>query len=304
MKTQKTYIIIATVTALALISGCNTINSNDQELTEEEIEMTGEIIAESLSDERGGLMSTFYDAFSQVSEEGINYGQIHTDSPVSGLLTAENTVNRGGESEWSAEYNPETGEHTISFRRSFEGPFVTKSLSVLNTYIFTDPDGEFLQFPRRQQDQIESIDFKGFKSGSVESARKSSNFTRIDTLFTSGLYSESPVLTLEGSHDGEGEMTVNLRRANGTSERSYQLRLNFLDIQIDKETVISNGSLEEGVTGLITYRMEFQAVSEGQTREKTVSGTIEMTGDGTALLRFDKVKDTLIIGLKNGELNL
>lgn len=304
MKTQKIQIILATVAAFALFSGCNTINPADQELTDQEIEMTGEIIAESLSDERGGLMATFYDAFSQVSEDGINYGSINADAPAQGSLVAENIVSRGGESEWSAEYNPETGEHIIAFRRSFEGPFVTKTLSVLNKYIFTDPDGEFLQFPRRQQDQIETIDFKGLKSGSVESVRKSSSFDRADTLFTSGLFTESPILTIDGSHDGEGEMTVQLRRADGTAERSYKLRLNLIDIQIDKEVVQENGSLEDGVTGLITYRMELKSSTEGQSREKTITGTIEMTGDGTALLRFDKIRDTLRLGLSNGEVNL
>jgi hypothetical protein len=304
MKTQKIQFILATATALALFSGCNTINPADQELTDQEIEMTGEIIAESLSDERGGLMATFYDAFSQVSEEGIHYGNISTETPAKGSIVAENTVSRGGESEWNAEYDPETGEHIISFRRSYEGPFVTKTLSVLNKYIFTDPEGEFLQFPRRQQDQIESIDFKGLKAGSVESARKSSSFNRADTLFTSGLYSESPILTIDGSHDGEGEMTVQLRRADGTSERSYKLRLNLIDIQIDKEVVQANGSLEEGVTGLITYRMELSSISNGQSREKTITGTIEMTGDGTALLRFDRIMDTLRLGLSKGEVNL
>jgi hypothetical protein len=303
MNTHKIQLILATVAAFALFSGCNTINPADQELTEQEIEVTGEIIAESLSDERGGLMATFYDAFSQVSEDGINYGNVSAESPVLGSQVTENTKSRGGEFEWNAEYNPETGEHIISFRRSYEGPFVSKTLSVLNKYIFIDPDGEFLEFPRRQQDQIETIDFKGLKSGSVESARKRSTFSRADTLFTSGLYSESPILTIDGSHDGEGEMTVQLRRADGTADRSYKLRLNLIDIQIDKEVVQSNGSLEEGVTGLITYRLELKTSTEGQNREKTISGTIEMTGDGTALLRFDRIRDTLRLGLSNGEVN-
>ncbi|PWN07703.1 hypothetical protein [Rhodohalobacter mucosus] len=300
MKTTNIYIIIATAAALALFAGCNTVNPVDQELTEEEIELTGEIVGESLSGERGGLMSTMYDAFSTVSQDGISYGQV---SETGGALLSENSVNRSSESEWSAEYNPETGEHIISFRRSFEGPFVSKSLSVLNKYIFTDPDGEFLEFPRRDQDLIETIDFKGMKSGSVESARKSSSFSRVDTLFTSGLYSESPILSMDGSHDGEGEMTVQLREADGTAERSYKVRLNLIDVQLDKEVVQTNGTLEEGVTGLITYTVELQGSSNGQSREKTISGTIEMTGDGTALLRFDRIQKVLRLGLRSGEVN-
>ena len=301
MKTTNIHIIIATAAALALFAGCNTVNPVDQELTDQDIEVTGEIVAESLSGERGGLIATMYDAFSTVSQDGISYVQ---NSQADGMPLAENNVNGSSESEWSAEYDPETGEHIISFRRSFEGPFVTKSLSVLNKYIFTDPDGEFLQFPRRDQDLIETIDFKGMKSGSVESVRKSSSFSRTDTLFTSGLFSESPILSMEGSHDGEGEMTVQLREANGTAERSYKVRLNLIDVQLDKEIVRSNGSLEEGVTGLITYSIKLQGSSNGQNREKTISGTIEMTGDGTALLRFDRIQKVLRLGLRSGEVNL
>ena len=301
MKSINIYTCIATAAALALFAGCNTVNPVDQELTDQDIEVTGEIVAESLSGERGGLMATMYDAFATVSQDGISYVQ---NSQADGVPLSENNVNGSSESEWSAEYDPETGEHVISFRRSFEGPFVTKSLSVLNKYIFTDPDGGFLQFPRRDQDLIETIDFKGLKSGSVESARKSSSFSRADTLFTSGLYSESPILRIDGSHDGEGEMTVQLRENNGTAECSYKIRLNLIDVQIDKDVVLTNGSLEEGVTGLITYTVEMQGFANGQNREKNISGTIEMTGDGTALLRFDRIQKVLRLGLRSGEVNL
>jgi hypothetical protein len=300
MKTKINQSILASAAVLILFAGCNTVNPVDEELTEEEIELTGEIVAESLSGERGGLVASMYDAFSNVSQDGMSYtGSIQTEDAPSTV----NNFNGNGETDWSAEYNPETGEHIITFNRYFEGPFITKSLSVQNKYIFTNPDGEFLEFPRRDQNQIETIDFKGMKSGSIESARKSSSFTRTDTLFTSGLYSESPILTMDGSHDGEGEMTVQLRRAEGTVERSFKVRLNLIDVQIDKEVVQTNGTLEDGVTGLITYEVELQRSTNGDNREKTITGTIEMTGDGTALLRFDRITKVLRLGLSSGEVN-
>ena len=298
MKTIINQSILAAAAMLIIFAGCNTVNPVQEELTEEEIELTGEIVAESLSGQRGGLVATMYDAFSNVSQDGISYtGSVQAE----GAPVAENDIKRSGESNWSVEYDPETGEHTITFNRYYEGPFVTKSLSVQNKYIFTNPDGEFLEFPRRDQNEIETIDFKGMKSGSVESERKSSSFTRVDTLFTSGLYSESPILTMEGSHDGEGDMTVQLRRADGVAERSYQVRLNLIDVQIDKAVVQANGNLEEGVTGLITYEIQLQQSMSGENREKTITGTIEMTGDGTALLRFDRITKVLRLGLSDGE---
>ncbi|MDX1590400.1 MAG: hypothetical protein R3283_00475 [Balneolaceae bacterium] len=298
MKTIINQSILAAAAMLIIFAGCNTVNPVQEELTEEEIELTGEIVAESLSGQRGGLVATMYDAFSNVSQDGISYtGSVQAE----GAPVAENDIKRSGESNWSVEYDPETGEHAITFNRYYEGPFVTKSLSVQNKYIFTNPDGEFLEFPRRDQNEIETIDFKGMKSGSVESERKSSSFTRVDTLFTSGLYSESPILTMEGSHDGEGDMTVQLRRADGVAERSYQVRLNLIDVQIDKAVVQANGNLEEGVTGLITYEIQLQQSMSGENREKTITGTIEMTGDGTALLRFDRITKVLRLGLSDGE---
>ena len=290
---------------MTVVYGCNTVNTTEQEFSDEEIEIAGEIIAESLSNERGGFMSSLYDAFSEVDEDGINYQHSSANSEL--FSSSNNTysnVNRNGESEYSAEYDPDTGEHIITFIRFFQGPLLTKSISVLNKYIFSDVNREFLQFPRRQQNLIETIDFKGVRSGMAQNERRTSSFTRTDTLFTTGISSESDILSLEGSHDGEGEMTANLVRATGTTERSYRVRFDFQNIQVDKAVVRESGSLENGITGIVTYRLKMTRTTDGQTREKTLNGIIELTGDGQALLRFDRIKDTFTIALRKGTLNL
>lgn len=296
-RTNKILITIAVLIS-TLLYGCNTVNTTEADISEEELEIAGEIIGSSLSEEQGGILSSVYDAFSNVSQAGISYSGGNQTMQKS--ASDPNNSDRGGESAYSGSYNPETGEHTVSFTRSFEGPNLTKNLSVLNSYIFTDVNQEFLQWPRHQQDTIETIDFKGLRSGSAESERRSQSFTRADTLFASGFSDESTILTIDGNHSGQGQMTVNLPRLERSGERTFNVKFDFQNIQIDKVIVRENGNLEEGITGLITYQMQMERTKDGNTVEKNLNGTIELTGDGSALLRFDRFNKTLRIAIRSG----
>lgn len=297
MNTTKNILITLSAAAF-LFYGCNTVNSSEPEIDEEELEIAGEIIGGSLSEDQGGVISSMYDAFSTISQTGIRYSGENQSMHKS--AADSNNSGRGSESAYSGSYNPETGEHIVSFTRSFEGPNLTKNFSVLNKYIFTDASQEFLQWPRRQQDLIETIDFKGLRTGSAETERRTSSFTRTDTLFASGFSDQSSILTIDGNHSGQGQMTVNLPRLERSGERTFNVAFIFQDIQIDKAIVRENGTLEEGITGLITYEMEMTRTVDGDITEKTLSGTIELTGDGTALLRFKKFRKTFRIALGNG----
>jgi hypothetical protein len=298
MKTTQKLLITLSAAAL-LFYGCNTVNSSEPEISEEELEIAGEIIGASLSEEQDGVLSSVYDAFSSISQSGISYSGSN--------LTMQNMANdpgngpgRGGERNFSADYNPETGEHIVSFDRSFDGPNLTKSLSVLNKYVFTDINSEFLAFPRRDNDMIETIDYKGMRTGSFETERRTSSFTRIDTMFASGLSDESAILTLDGKHNGSGQMTVTLPRMDRSGERTFDVQFDFQNIQIDKAIVRENGNLEEGITGLITYNMQMVKTTNGDTTERSLTGTIELTGDGTALLRFNRFRKTFRIAMRDG----
>lgn len=288
---------------LLAYTACNSLDPHADDFTDEELQIASQIIGESLSEESGGFMSTIYDALSNVEQDRMVYGGerrkeilYRPEAPNNGPGNG-----RGSESEYNASYNPETGEHIVSFRRSHQGPNQTITLSVLNKYIYTDIDGAFLEFPRRQSDQIETIDFKGVRQGTNTTLRRSSSFTRSDTLLISGISTASEELTLEGVHRGEGRMEVNLPRLERSQERSYLNRFVFQDIRIDKALVQENGSLEEGVTGLITYELKMKNTVNGETRERDISGVIELTGDGTALLRFNRVSQFFVIGLRSGE---
>lgn len=301
MKSYNTLLIILVLVASSLFYGCNNVNSSEPDISEEELEIAGEIIGASLSEEQEGVLSSVYDAFSTISQTGISYGGSATTMQKTSADPADRS-GRGFERNFSAEYNPETGEHTVSFNRSFEGPNLTKNLDVLNKYIFTDADGDFLQYPRRDNEMIETIDFKGLRTGSFETNRRSSSFTRIDTLFASGFSSSSAILTLDGKHNSNGQMSVELPNLERSGERIFEVEFNFQNIQIDKSIVRENGNLEEGITGLITYNMQMTQILDGDTTEKSLSGTIELTGDGSALLRFNKFRKTFRIAMRDGSL--
>ncbi len=303
MKTEKTILIIIAAFLIAFIYGCDTVNTTDQEISEEELEIAGEIIAESLSEERGGLLSSLYDAFSQVEQDRIRY-QVNSQGAAKAGAPSVSNTGRGSESEYNAQYNPETGEHIIAFRRSHQGPILSATLSVLNKYIFMDAERNFLQFPQRQQDLVETIDFKGTRIGTAVTQRRSSSFTRVDTLFTTGISDQSNTLFIEGNHYGKGEMSANLRRVERSMERSYEVWFDFENIRVDKDLVKENGSLEEGITGVIKYRIKMINTINGETREQNLRGIVELSGDGTGLLRFERIKETFRIALRNGTINL
>lgn len=296
--TKKTTITLAAF-LITILYGCNSLNTTEPEISEQELEVAGEIIAQSLSEQQGGVLSSVYDAFSNISQSAITYSaEGQTVQKPAG--DSSGSPNRGAESEYTASFNPDTGEHTISFNRSFEGPNLTKNLSVVNRYIFADNNQNFLQWPKRQQDQIETIDFKGMRTGSAVTQRRTSSFTRNDSFFASGISGESTVLTLDGRHEGQGVMSVDLPRLERSGERSYEVLFEFQNIQIDKSLVRENGSLEEGITGLINYQIEMTRTKDGNTDEKNLTGTIELTGDGSALLRFKRFSKTLLISMRNG----
>lgn len=343
----------------AALSACENIQPHaDEEMSTEELEIAAHMIGSSLSDMEGGLISSLYDAVSDIDEQGISYDrpwnrmewndaaqsrdEHNGDQDRRDERNREDDRNRDGdrdedhrghgdgnrydedrsrennngddrnprereeergrgtESHYEVYYNPETGEHVTKFIREFEGPNVSRSLKVRSIYIFSDANGDFLEFPRRQREQIETIDFKGTREGTTTGPVRFNRFYRFDQFVLRGVSPRSPVLQLMGSHQGNGEMNVKMERRDMAAERAFRVYFDFEDIRIDKEAVRENGNLEDGITGFITYRMHMSRTVNGEKNENTLSGVIELTGDGSALLRFDKLQQMFRIALVTG----
>lgn len=301
-----TLILIMAVSALftgCTLDGISTDSSNTSEnVTQEDLEAAARIMGETLSDENEGVMSSLNDALTTFTTDGFTLSE---SGGSDGLLVPythdddENT-GRGKETNFSYSYDPDTGQHTIAFQRIVHNGEFYKSVTDTLKYIFTDVDGAFIAFPREQRLRIETIDFTAFRDGTVQDSARESFFTRRDTFFIDGVSEASAILSLDGVHRGNGELMATTEN-NDVIQRSYSAIVNFLDIQIDKAVVRENGSLEAGVNGVLSWEIEIVKSKNGNSETKTLSGTVEMNGDGTALLRFKKFAKIFLINLDDGD---
>lgn len=285
------------IIALSMVSvACNDDSTNVNEISEADLEYAAAVVGASLSDETDGFMASAYDATANVGSDGLSYG--------SGLAKRgdEHQTDRGAMRNASYSYDPATGTHSISVERSMSNARITKSLSIAMKHIFTHESGAFVVQPRVNKDSVNSIYFTSSKSGSEESAHRDGEFTRIDTLSMSGLSSAATTLVMNGSHYGNGAMTVTTRKG-ATLNRYHDVFIKLTDVTIDKETVRANENLEEGVTGTIDYKMvSYNSAKDDE--EVVVEGSITMTGDGTALMNFKGFAKRAIINLQNGEFSI
>ncbi|MFP8488718.1 hypothetical protein ACKGJO_06410 [Gracilimonas sp. Q87] len=287
------------LTSALIFSACSlgdvSSELNNNELTPEEMEAASQIMGEALSDDNDGVFSSLNDALATVSSDGFSqentsFKNDDDDDDYSG---------RGNERNFNYEYDPATGTHTLSFDRSVVKPNFEKNISALLTYIFTDIDDQFIAMPRVNKDRIENIEFTANRNGDKTSNFRSSDFSRADTFAITGVSDATSILTLDGKHTGNGSIT-GVRGNGDTFERSFVNEINLLDVQINKDTVAYYGSLEQGVTGTLTYEMSLYKNNNGDESTKTVSGTIEMDGDGTALLRFENLAKIFKVNLQTG----
>ena len=296
---KKAKLALSIAALLLVITGCSIsgVDKQDEEITQEDLQAASQIIGESLSDETSGIMGSLNDALTGISSDGF----VRTTSAKS-LNDDDDDDNsgRGRESNFTYSYDPETGTHTLTFLRSITKPNFSKSVKDTLKYIFTDNNGAFIAAPRVNRERIETIDFKGSREGNVNTPRKNSFFVRNDTFLIDGVSEASNLLLIDGVHNGEG----NFEKTNDqgdTVDRSYELEINFLDVQIDKSVVRQNQSLEQGVTGTLTYEMIVEKTNNGSSSTKTIRGTVEMNGDGTALLRFERFQKLFQINLDDGD---
>lgn len=296
------HIKLAALVAMGLGLAACSVNNNDtsDEVTDADLEMAAQIMGESLSGQNGGVISSVYDATADISNEGMGYKSQAFKSSGTHPSVQNDSSGRGGESGWSYSYDPETGTHTIEFFRSVTRGAFGKSVEAKYQYIFRNPEGTFIQYPRINKDSVETEDFFGYRSGTVQSPRRNSTFNRTDTLYFGGLGDASDIVSLYGNHHGEGEFT-STRISDEQIKRTYVVDAEFIDIQIEKAAVLANDRLERGVTGTINYTIELTKTTGAGERSATIEGTIEMNGDGTALLRFKKHNRFFLVDLIDGD---
>lgn len=283
---------------ILVISGCtldNVGNSTDETITEEDLQASSQILGESLSSDNSGVILSLNDALTTISSSGFT-------QKTAGPTTAQDDdrSGRGNETNYKYTYDPETGTHTISFERQVQRALFSKTVIDTLNYIFRDNNESFIKLPRQQKERIETIDYNGRREGEISTPRKESFFVRKDTFAITGVSDASTVLTIDGVHNGQGSIEID-RPENELMKRSYQLEINFLNIEIDKAVVENNQNLQSGVTGTLSWDMMIEKSVGNRTETHTLRGTIELSGDGTALLRFRNYLKLFQINLNNGD---
>jgi hypothetical protein len=259
-----------------------------QPLTDEEILLTGQIIGESLSEKQNGLLSNFSEAFAIPTQTYLIQGFA--------LLSTGSIRNL---SNYRYEFDPTSGIHRVTFSKRDENPGFTSLSDDTLQYIFWDRNQNILAFPDQQRDMIDAVDFRAFRSGEIYADAKTSFFKRTDRLLVEGLSQTSDIISIDGYHSGEG-LFVRIEPNGNRLEREYILEMNFLDIRINQAIVNTNRNFRKGVFGAISYESTVTQNLNGAPETKIVNGTIELSGDGTALLRFNELFDTFRFKLQDG----
>lgn len=288
MNARLTIFLLATV----LLHGCTIDGFEDQDVSfdENDTQITGQIIGESISENQNGMLSTFSEAFAIPAETTLRNGP--------SLLSTGTFRNLKN---YAYTYNSENGTHTVTYTTQNETPFVSTSTEVTLKYIFYDQNESIIEFPDQQRDIIEAVEFSSEHSGEITAGSKNSIFTRIDQLFMDGLTDESDILTLDGFHSGEGIFTQILP-SGAVLEREYLLDMNYLDVRVKKSMVQTNRNFRKGVNGALSYESTIRETNGGQAEAKIINGTIELNGDGTALLQFREQIEPYRLRLDDGEL--
>ncbi|MEX0994394.1 MAG: DUF5666 domain-containing protein [Balneolaceae bacterium] len=293
--------------SLLIISGCSidALDSTSEQLSEEELEIASQIMGESLSDQKDGIFSSLNDAFIIPSEGSFSPQSTQIGESISLLqnisLSTDDDAGRGNENDYNYTYHNESGIHEVSFNRSIENENLSKKTSVELKYIYLDQNGNFINNPEVDHDRIETIDYTAERSGSVTTSRKSSSFKRTDQFLIDGLASGSNTVKIDGTHTGSGSFEFTKQNGN-LVKRDYTLTVDFLDVTLNHESLSENKTLEKGVTGALAYEMIINRSVNGNEDTKTVNGTVEFTGDGTALLNFSDTFNSPRIKIDDGEI--
>ena len=302
MKALKSLTSALLLVVLVFGSGCDTLDNDESEIasiSEANIETATTIMAESLSDQNEGLMASLNDMTASVGGSSLSYDRR------SFSRSAGSRPCRGLNREYERTYDENTGVHTVIYSRDHEGQNCQKSIDVTLNYTFTDEDGNFIATPRLNQDSVAEVAFEGNREGSSSfTARngneRTRNFSQTGNWNLSGILTD--VATLSGEQNSIGDYAFTRQDSSGNPvdvSGTYNISLNTVDV-----TVINTDGdedLENEITGQLAYTIMMTRTVNGETREETVEGTIELEGNGRALLRFNGLRQLYRINLSDAE---
>ncbi len=299
MKLSK-HLLLATSTLSIVVMSCSSISNETELVRESDLDLAAEIMGSAIADEESGMINSIYDALSSVSTTGISYGKESFFNAKSLHDDSKNRGGRGHERSFTHSYDSTTGVHTLNFERSFTKGLFTNTTSTVQELVYTDLEGNFIARPKAKRDDINTISLKSQKSGSVHNPRRSSEFTKIDTMLFTGLHATQSLVELSGKHLSYGTGEAVLKDSTSYA-RSFEVSIVFDNIAIDKDTVAAYGNLENGLSGTLTYSIVMNKTVNGVPEEIIMEGTIDLSEDGTALMEFYKYDYIYRLGLRDGD---
>lgn len=286
------------------LAACDVLqHDKEPALSAEDAQAMAEVVAQSLADQSDGMMTDLYDATATFDAGGMYYltGSVAAKS---GEEVQNPRYWRGMRRDFRVDYDSTTGLHTIYFIHEITRPNFQKSIETLLKYVFKDSEGQFIARLRAESERIASIDFEGFRKGSLAlrtplGNERSTSFERRAIWHVAGLEAESDTITFEGEQQMEGARHI-VNQPGQEVDQEFRIQL-FTDgpVYILKPSATTD-SLEYLVYGTLAYRVRMVKRIEDQERVHEVEGTIELNGDGSALLRFYGVPQTYRIFLSTG----
>lgn len=305
MKTIKNLSSLLFLLLFVIASGCDTLNNEEPEVasvSEADLEAASSIMAESLSDQNEGMMANLNDMTANIGTQSLSYDmrRFHRDRDLRPC--------RGVDRDYERTYDDVTGVHAINYSRTHQGPGCEKSVEVSLNYIFTDGDGNFVSTPRVSADSVSEIAFEGSRIGSSmytnrRGAERTRSFEQTGEWNLSGLLTETS--TLNGTQTSIGDYSFVRLDSTGTEQTvtgTYSMELTTIDVTVTQTE--SEEDLENQITGSLQYTINMTRTVNGETADRAVEGTVELEGNGRALLRFNGLRQLYRITLSDGEVEV
>ncbi|AXJ02085.1 hypothetical protein CYPRO_2847 [Cyclonatronum proteinivorum] len=290
MKHLKHFYAVIIAVMLYSMSACSNqpTQADEPESSAEEVEMLLTIVGNAISDQHEGLLSGIMDLTAQPGEDGLNY------------LFRTHGEGRGGHDNFVRTYNPETGEHSIRFRRGVDRPNFRSMVRTQLSYIFQDADGGFVARPAQDAGLIETITFSGTRDGFTEGPVRRSQFERTANWVLEGFGPGSDAMQLGGIQQNKGSLRITNREGESVAGRQYNMLFSLNDIQIQKPDA-SEDRLPFLVTGEIDYEITIRTLRDGEVSTREFGGTLELDGNGQALMRVTGLSQVFRLYLQTGE---
>lgn len=282
------------LTLAACDASLDTDDADAADLTTAEVDEATQIVADALAEDAGGLFASTRDLTAAVTDDSLADGphalRGHRYGP--GPARCRSVAYR-------LTYDESTGTHHVSYTCRAETDNVQKSYTSHLAYQYRDADGGFVARPVENWDAVDSVAFGGTREGSVQINRgefsRESVFEQNGRWTLSGLADDTAVATLAGTQQRRG---THVRTGPaGSGSRTFSVELSGEGIEIREGT----DGLGYTAVGELAYVLTMEVVRDGQTRTRTVEGTIQLEASGHALLRIIGIRGVYRVSLGAGE---